>query len=756
MKNRLAKSILLSMVLSGLTFSTVMASNLIIVDEYGGKYLKYNDATQSWGFVDENGGQYDTISHKQNDLSENGADRFLVTNTDHQKIVVLCNNLILKTAENSNIMIETDQDFIGATINLGTADNFIKNIDITAVNRFSHEGLITSRGENSSINIYAENMKIEMQSNGTYFDNPCALISGTVSSDNSSINLNISKKLEIVGDICSGYNDKAAAPWKTINSKNTSVNINNGNYKGTVQIEGEIYTGNCIREDKVYRGNKINISFVDGESYLTGKVFDKYAEIDHKGNESALDSMDKEGTNIVFANGAKWNMTDSSYVSGLNIENGAVVDMAYKSDKYNKDDFRKLVVYNSLTGNGGTINMDIDASKNTDNSDQIFVEGVHSGTHYITLNNASADTDGAEGTVLVSVKNEQGEFKSNDSEGGLYWNKYELGKKTEDVTVGYTADWYLKTAEKVNPDDKPTTSVDTVLSVNNLNYHTWRTENDKLLQRMGELRHNGDEEKGAWFRVKGSKIGRDGGFGFENQYTTYQLGYDEVTKRTEDMVRYQGAALSYTDGSSSYDRGSGDNHSKSISFYSTDQYAKGHYLDLVFKISNMDNDFKVFDTAGEKITGELDNTGVSISAEYGRKNNLSNGWYIEPQAQLTLGYMGGASYETSNNINVEQSGITSAVGRIGFNIGRQVGERGIIYAKANLLHEFGGGYDVEMSDGKDRVTYSDTFNDTWFEYGVGAAFATSKNSHIYFDVERSAGSDFYKDWQWNAGVRWSF
>ena len=57
---------------------------------------------------------------------------------------------------------------------------------------------------------------------------------------------------------------------------------------------------------------------------------------------------------------------------------------------------------------------------------------------------------------------------------------------------------------------------------------------------MGELRHNGEEEQGAWFRVKGSKIGRDGKFGFENKYTAYELGYDQVMKKTADKTRYQG------------------------------------------------------------------------------------------------------------------------------------------------------------------------------------------------------------------------
>ncbi|WP_293659604.1 autotransporter outer membrane beta-barrel domain-containing protein [uncultured Phascolarctobacterium sp.] len=213
---------------------------------------------------------------------------------------------------------------------------------------------------------------------------------------------------------------------------------------------------------------------------------------------------------------------------------------------------------------------------------------------------------------------------------------------------------------------------------------------------------------------------------------------------------------SYTDGTSSYNRGTGDNSSKSINFYTTQMGSKGHYLDVVFKVSNMDNDFNVYDTNSNKITGDANNTGVSLSAEYGRKNDLKHGWYIEPQAQFTLGYLGGDNYFTSNGIEVSQSGIKSAVGRIGFNIGKEVGSRGIVYAKANLLHEFGGGYDVTMSDSSGQLKTSDTFNDIWFEYGVGAAVATGKNSHIYLDVERSAGSDFTKDWQWNVGARWTF
>ena len=455
-------------------------------------------------------------------------------------------------------------------------------------------------------------------------------------------------------------------------------------------------------------------------------------------------------TNISLEEASYWKVTGDSNLTHLHNDN-SIVDMTHDSNT-----FSTLTVDN-LSGENGVIKMDIDASQNSLNSDKLYVTDTLTGTQYIDLYEVNGYTPVGEegvGTVLATVNNHNGSFAAVDGEGTLYWKRYELDHQdTADTSGNYTKDWYLKQVTNI---DQPTTSTDTILAANALNYHTWRTENDKLLQRMGELRHNGEEAQGAWFRLRGTKIGRDGKFDFENKYTSYELGYDTITKNTDDKICYQGAAVSYVDGDSSYNRGSGDNSSKAISFYNTEIGSKGHYLDVVFKVSNLENDFKVYDTKNNKITGDFNNTGVSLSAEYGRKNVLHNGWYIEPQAQFTLGYLGGDSYTTSNGIEVSQSGIKSAVGRIGFNIGKEVGSKGVVYAKANLLHEFGGGYDVTMYDGRDGVKVGDTFNDTWFEYGVGAAFAAGKNSHVYLDVERSSGSDFTKDWHWNIGARWTF
>lgn len=450
--------------------------------------------------------------------------------------------------------------------------------------------------------------------------------------------------------------------------------------------------------------------------------------------------------NAVLNNASSyWHLTDNSTLTALELSNNALLDMGKDSGK-----FSSLKV-NKLDGDKGKINMDIDAGTNTNNSDRLYIAGTHTGSHYITLNNVNADgnTDGAAGTVLVSVRDEQGNFFANDKEGSLYWNKYTLDKQ-DSATDGYTKDWYLKKVEFIP--SKPTTSVDAVDAAQRLAFANW-VEDDKLMQRMGDLRHETNNEEGVWVRVKGGKYSGDG---FSNRHTMYQLGYDHVVKNTDKLKRYQGVAFSYDDGKNSFNRGSGKLKAKSIGFYSTDLRSKGHYLDLALKIYDADSDFTVFDTEGKKITGAFDNTGISLSAEYGRKKYLDEHWSIEPQAQLTLGYLGGASYTTSNGIHVSQSDPTSVLGRIGCNFMYNMDEKNTIYLKANWLHQFAGNYGATLTNGNDSLRIDNHDHDTWFEYGFGFACMTGKNNHLYADVERSTGGSLHKNWQWNVGMFWTF
>ena len=517
-------------------------------------------------------------------------------------------------------------------------------------------------------------------------------------------------------------------------TKNAQINVNT-NEQGTVQINGSV--------SNQERGT-INLHLTNADSYFYGNV-----------DTSQEDSWGGRETNIVLKNGALWknfsaNGWMDSNLTNLTLDNKALLDMTH--NEYSSGEFfQNIYITNNMSGTNATINMDIDASTNTNNSDRLFIAGTHTGNHYITLNNVNADgnTDGAAGTVLVSVKDEQGNFFANDKEGSLYWNKYTLDMQ-DSATAGYTKDWYLKKVEFIP--SKPTTSVDAVDATQRLAFANW-VEDDKLMQRMGDLRHETNNEEGVWVRVKGGKYSGDG---FSNRHTMYQIGYDDVVKENEKLKRYQGVAFSYDDGKNSFNRGSGKLKAKSIGFYNTDLRNKGHYLDVVFKIYDADSDFTVFDSEGKKITGAFDNTGISLSAEYGRKKYLDEHWSIEPQAQLTLGYLGGARYTTSNGIHVSQSDPNSVLGRIGCNFMYDMDEKNTIYLKANWLHQFAGNYGVTLTNGNDSLRIDNHDHDTWFEYGLGFACMTGKNNHLYADVERSTGGSLRKNWQWNAGMFWTF
>lgn len=549
--------------------------------------------------------------------------------------------------------------------------------------------------------------------------------------------LHASKTLNLLSDKWGIVNDNSivnAQAEKAINIKGT-VWTSGGNI--TVGKDSSILQ-TVINGDLTAKNNGYITAFVNNAgSSFTGNTTDA-----HWQDVNTRDAGNK-GIHLTLNDGSVWNDFDHDSTIQVLDTSKAKVDM--QDGKFNG------LFIGTLKGDKSTFNMDIDAGTNTNNSDRLYIAGTHTGNQYITLNNVNPDgnTDGAAGTVLVSVKDEQGNFFANDKEGSLYWNKYTLDKQ-DSATDGYTKDLYLKKVEFIP--SKPTTSVDAVDATQRLAFANW-VEDDKFMQRMGDLHYETNNEEGVWMRVKGGKYSGDG---FSNRHTMYQLGYDDVVKENEKLKRYQGVAFSYNDGKNSFNRGSGKLKAKSIAFYSTDLRKKGHYLDLGFKIYNADSDFTVFDTEGKKITGAFDNTGISLSAKYGRKKYIDEHWSIEPQAQLTLGYLDGARYTTSNGIHVSQSDPNSVLGRIGCNFMYDMDENNTVYLKANWLHQFAGNYGVTLTNGNDSLRIDNHDHDTWFEYGFGFACMIGKNKHLYADVERSTGGSLRKDWQWNAGMFWTF
>lgn len=284
----------------------------------------------------------------------------------------------------------------------------------------------------------------------------------------------------------------------------------------------------------------------------------------------------------------------------------------------------------------------------------------------------------------------------------------------------------------------------------NVAFMAWRAENDEMHQRMGELRSS-KGKAGIWARMKRGES-KYGDMDIKNQYSTYQLGYDE---KVGDSNWYIGGAISRTEGKSSFATGSGENQSTGFTVYGTYVADNGQYVDLSAKYARLDNEFDVFGRSGIESTGDYRNNGYAFSAEYGKRIEAGNDFWVEPQVQLTYGHLSSANYTTSRNVRVTQDAMDSVVGRLGFAAGKDIGA-GNVYVKASYLYDFDGDTNVKMTDGQNSAVYDQDLGGGWFEVGIGTNINLSETSHLYFDVEKTYGGDIETPWQWNAGVRFDF
>lgn len=287
------------------------------------------------------------------------------------------------------------------------------------------------------------------------------------------------------------------------------------------------------------------------------------------------------------------------------------------------------------------------------------------------------------------------------------------------------------------------------------------TELDTLNKRMGEARYL-EENDGVWVRYRHSKTGWDDTY--ETNGDMFQLGFDnEVTEK--DGKHYRGVAIDYTDADTNIMgiSGEGEHERYAVSLYDTWLGEKGHYRDLVLRGGRINSDYDIsgaFSSGYEDIGGDYHQWFGSISAEWGRKNDMGTGWYFEPQVQAQLARIGGASYVSDSGVDVDQDGATSLIGRAGFRIGREYvkdnGKHDNFYIKADLLHEFAGDKSFSLTGNDGRYDKEYDGQETWCDVGIGADISLGKNSYFWADVERTFGADFDNTWQINGGFRWEF
>ena len=181
---------------------------------------------------------------------------------------------------------------------------------------------------------------------------------------------------------------------------------------------------------------------------------------------------------------------------------------------------------------------------------------------------------------------------------------------------------------------------------------------------------------------------------------------------------------------------------------------------MIARGSKLSSDFKLVDLSGNSAKADYDTWAYGISAEYGYRQNMTAGWFVEPQAELSLGHINGTDYTMSNGGRIENDSVNSAVVRLGFLGGKEFtigGRTSNTYVKASALHDFGGNGGATAYYGTDSLAMqTGDLTGTWYEIGLGANLGIAKNSNLYFDALKTFNGSLRTDWQFNAGLRFSF
>ena len=405
-----------------------------------------------------------------------------------------------------------------------------------------------------------------------------------------------------------------------------------------------------------------------------------------------------------------------------------------------------------ITMDNSTIDLAGDQQKVNVTTDKLLGKGTIATN---SLNNKLTAADAADADITVKGSGDIADQIAGDSAVAQKLAGVAVNKDGKSIAKSLKADagviageYYAQVDENGNVVNEVKSQNQTNLSISKLgalSLMTWRQENNDMNKRLGEIRDS-QGEQGIWARMSRGEA-KYSATGVKNQYNYYQLGYDH--KIADDWIL--GGAFTYTDGENNLVGGSGTNKNTGFAVYGSNLRDDGSFIDLIAKYAHMKNDF---DTIGGVGIGEYSTNGYALSAEYGKRFQ-QDGFWIEPQAELTYGKVSSADFTTSEGAKVHQDSLDSLVGRLGFSLGKDV-KAGNVYVRASYLYDFKGDVAMRMSNGVASDTYDQDLGGSWWEFGVGTNLNFGKDMHFYFDVERTEGGKVDTPWQWNAGVRLSF
>lgn len=281
-----------------------------------------------------------------------------------------------------------------------------------------------------------------------------------------------------------------------------------------------------------------------------------------------------------------------------------------------------------------------------------------------------------------------------------------------------------------------------------------------LNKRLGELRDN-PYAQGAWARVFNGMTSSDYGLAMTNNFTNVQAGYDYSVGNLKDANQYVGMAVSYgynnINAKSANLKGSGN--MIELGAYYSYVADSGLYTDSIVKYAFINN--KLSTDAQSNIN--YNTNALTFGQEVGYRFFLDKNkrFYIDPLAEITLGYFGGGHInQTKGEAFLNSKFDPSLLYRVkvGGSMGyRLITSRNETDFRAGLSYLLDGNAgNIGMNSNLSSETNNIPISNTGL-LQLGANSIISSNWRAYVDLDVGFGSKvFRQDYLISLGGRYIF
>ena len=531
------------------------------------------------------------------------------------------------------------------------------------------------------------------------------------------------------------------------------MNINHNETKDSVtQIKGDIY---------VVDHGQVSLGLADKRSWFIGTI----------NPASQGDSSEAGSVAMSLKKGALWCLTSANHLPVDLTLNGGIVRLDQDNDGNNAElmpnNSKDLTVEN-LSGDGGIFYV-------RTHLQEVFGDHIHvnngAGRHQLLIASSGEEPSQnalhralitqKEGSLEISLANQGGHVDL-----GTY--VYDLVSRTTENGVEWYLDDVSTTPEnpdsETDPDPEPedpklSPTAKAVLAMagmggQNAMYHNQLSD---LRKRLGEVRGM-TESNGLWVSASGQRDRFDGfaSNGVKQNAYRFNLGLDH--KIGSWLV---GANFKYLHGtqktSNPDSHAKGKVNSAGANIYGTWIAENGFYTDIVASFDHYHQKITTSMLDGRGVSGKVNNFGLGLSAEVGKKFGLTKDFFVEPQAQLAYYWIKGKDFSMSNGMKVEQDDFNSLVGRLGVVAGKDFKDaegntKGQVFVKGGVKQQFAGKQKLRANS----VQFKDELKGTSGYYGLGFEANPNKKVSLYGHVERENGKHYTKEIEVMLGLRYKF